>query len=287
MGLSDGQELALIEGQIIPEPIQPLTLFGTADPVEVLDRAAKVAKALAGVIDKQELYRVIGTKKHVQVEGWTLLGSMLGVFPRVEWTRKLEDGWEARVVAVVASTGAVIGAGEAMCTRAENSWKQRDDFAVRGMAQTRAISRAMRGPLGFVVQLAGYASTPAEEMSHEPHQGARTVPTPLARPSNSGAPSPAPAPTLIDGQGAGGSDKGYTDPPYLTPLEKARKHAKPASAGYDDTTAVCGSCGRAEFLRPRGPNPRFCAKQDGGCGAPARGAVLELLTYAEWRQRQG
>jgi hypothetical protein len=32
------------------------------------------------------------------------------------------------------------------------------------MAQTRAVSKALRGPLGFVVTLAGYEATPAEEM---------------------------------------------------------------------------------------------------------------------------
>jgi hypothetical protein len=35
------------------------------------------------------------------------------------------------------------------------------------MAQTRATSKALRQPLGFVMTLAGYAATPAEEMPRE------------------------------------------------------------------------------------------------------------------------
>jgi hypothetical protein len=36
------------------------------------------------------------------------------------------------------------------------------------MAQTRATSKALRQPLGFVVTLAGFNATPAEEMPREP-----------------------------------------------------------------------------------------------------------------------
>src|SRR5713226_2901283 len=125
--------------------VQPLTLFGTSDPVEVLARATRTANALAEVINRQHLYAMISNKKYVTVSGWTLLGSMLGVFPRIAWTRQTENGWEARAEAIVGSSGAVIGAGEAQCTRGEKTWKDRDDYALRGMAQTRAISRALRG----------------------------------------------------------------------------------------------------------------------------------------------
>jgi hypothetical protein len=38
------------------------------------------------------------------------------------------------------------------------------DSAVKGMAQTRACSRALRQALGFIVGLAGYSATPQEEM---------------------------------------------------------------------------------------------------------------------------
>jgi hypothetical protein len=42
--------------------------------------------------------------------------------------------------------------------------KARDDFALMAMAQTRATSRALRNPLGFVVKMAGYETAGAEEM---------------------------------------------------------------------------------------------------------------------------
>ena len=46
--------------------------------------------------------------------------------------------------------------------------KPRDDYALRSMAQTRATSKALRQPLGFVMSLAGFDPTPAEEMPRQP-----------------------------------------------------------------------------------------------------------------------
>jgi len=141
----------------------PVNLFRTDDPTEVIRRATAVAETLKDVLVKQGLISRIKDREHVRVEGWTLCGTMLGVFPVCTWTRKVEDGWEARVEARTLS-GAVVGAAEAECLRSENTWKSRDDYALRSMAQTRATSKAMRQPLGFIVQLAGFDPTPAEEM---------------------------------------------------------------------------------------------------------------------------
>lgn len=156
------------DAEVIGTELVPATgnLFRTEDPVEIIRRATETADALAQVIQDKKLFKQIGQKNHVLVEGWTLLGTMLGVFPVVEWTRKTDDGWEARVEARTLG-GQVVGAAEAECLRTENTWKSRDDYALRSMAQTRAVSKALRGPLGFVVTLAGFEATPAEEMPRD------------------------------------------------------------------------------------------------------------------------
>jgi hypothetical protein len=139
----------------------PLTLFGTTDPGAVVERATAVATALADVLKKRKLVKKLGSNEYVLLEGWTLLGSMLGVFGMTEWTRPIEEGWEARAV-VRTMSGAVVGSAEAMCTRRESKWAKADDYAIRSMSQTRALAKALRMPLGFIVELAGYAATPAE-----------------------------------------------------------------------------------------------------------------------------
>lgn len=140
-------------------------------PSQYLAKSTQMANVLAGVIKGKNLYVVLGGKAYVTVEAWTLLANMLGVHPIVRETSEIEDhegnrGWQARVE-VFNSQGALIGAGESMCCRGEKNWANRDDYALRAMAQTRAISRALRNPLGFVVKLAGYEPTPAEEMAIE------------------------------------------------------------------------------------------------------------------------
>lgn len=146
----------------------PVTLFRTEQPEEVVIRATETAKALSKVVKRQKLTTKISGRDHVRVEGWTLLGTMLGVFPVCVWTRKLDDGWEARVEARTLN-GQIVGAAEAQCLRAERTWATRDDYALRSMAQTRATSKALRQPLGFVMTLAGFEATPAEEMVVDGH----------------------------------------------------------------------------------------------------------------------
>lgn len=90
--------------------------------------------------------------------------------------------WEA-CVEIRTPDGTVVGRAEAMCSRAEETWSKRDDFAVRSMAETRAESRAFRRAIGWIVHMAGYSPTPAEEMGHTPGE-------PM------GAPAAAPAWTL-------------------------------------------------------------------------------------------
>jgi hypothetical protein len=146
-------------------------LFRTDDPLEVVQRATAVADALKQVLDHQGLTSNISGKKYVEVTGWQTVGTMLGVVPVVEWTRPVDGpshqkgahGWDARVEARTLD-GRVVGGAEARCSRAERTWANREDYALKSMAQTRATSKALRGVLGFVVSLAGFNTTPMEEM---------------------------------------------------------------------------------------------------------------------------
>lgn len=163
-----------VEATVIEEPgselapVAPRSLWRTDDPAEVLTRATDTAEALMPVIRARGLVVSIQGRDHLTVEAWQTLGAMVGVSPVCVWTRKLEDGWEARVEAR-ASDGRVVGAAEAECLRGEDRWSRADDFAVRSMAQTRATSKALASVLRFVATLGGAAGTPAEEMPREGH----------------------------------------------------------------------------------------------------------------------
>lgn len=153
------------------------TLFNTDDPELVIRRAGRVADMLKDILKQQGLTTRISGREHVQVEGWQTTGSMLGVFAVESWTRPVPSpdgadtqkgpwGYESRYEARTIS-GAVVGAGVARCTRSEGTWKSRDDYALMSMAQTRATSKALKAPLGWIVALAGYSATPEEEMPRD------------------------------------------------------------------------------------------------------------------------
>ena len=89
---------------------------------------------------------------------------MLGVLPREREVEKIDDGYKAYVELVRTSDGAIIGGASAICTRDERNWSNRDDYAVRSMAVTRATGKAFRLGFSWIMKLAGYEATPAEEM---------------------------------------------------------------------------------------------------------------------------
>ena len=153
-------------------------LFGT-DPVESITKMVAVADALKGILVGKKLVSNIQGKEYVRVEGWQVLAGMLRLSAVTEWTRPVDGGWEARTV-VYDPMGNIVGAGEGQCTRSERAWANRDDYALRMMCQTRSTSRALRNVLGFIVSLAGYSATPAEEVPKEGFNGlpAARVPAP-------------------------------------------------------------------------------------------------------------
>jgi hypothetical protein len=170
--------LAVVEQQ---QPVHA-NLFHTDDPIKVLEKASVVAKALVHLSDKQGLIANVKGKKYPQVEAWQTMGAMLSLSTVTEWTKPIDGGWEARVV-LHNRHGQVIGAAEAQCTKFEQSKGNWADYALRSMAQTRATSKAYRSNLAFVMVLAGYEPTPAEEMDaiHAPAQEQPLHPDPSAK----------------------------------------------------------------------------------------------------------
>lgn len=160
----------IVEGELVPyQPRTPATLFRTDDPDVALARMSAIAKTLVDVIERQHLYANIRGKRHITLEGWTTLGGMSGVHAIVTETRVNEAGdgivahAEARTL-----TGQLVGAADGECSRAEQRWRTADPYAIRSMASTRAMSRALRAPLGQIVVLAGYEPAGADEIPAEP-----------------------------------------------------------------------------------------------------------------------
>jgi len=141
-------------------------MLGTLEvaPEKVVERASKIATELAKVILDRKLFSQISGKRYVRVEGWNTLGALLGVLPREREVKEVEGGYEAYVDLVRVTDGVVIGGASAICTSDEGNWSDRDAYAVRSMAITRATGKAFRLGFSWIMKLAGYEVTPAEEI---------------------------------------------------------------------------------------------------------------------------
>jgi hypothetical protein len=159
--MSDG-DIAVVEQQSTP------TLIEQTNPVLILEQSTDIANALADIIEKKHLYTIIKGKKHVHVEGWTTLGALNKVFPILDWSKRLDREneviYESRIIAKTLK-GDIIGVGEALCSNKESNWQYSDEYAIKSMSITRATSKALRIPLGWIMVLAGYEGTPFEEMN--------------------------------------------------------------------------------------------------------------------------
>lgn len=152
---------------ITVEPEVRLGSLTVMHPTDMIARASEIATALSKVIKDRKLSRVISGREYVYVDGWSTMGAMIGILPREvpDATRELENGdYTAAVELIRVSDGAVIGYGSAIVGFDESTWKNRPRYAKRSMAITRATGKAYRLGFSWIISLAGYATTPAEEM---------------------------------------------------------------------------------------------------------------------------
>ncbi len=77
-----------------------------------------------------------------------------------------ETKYSASVSLINIKSGAKVGSGYAVCSTKENGKRNYQEFAICSMAQTRAIGKAYRNMLAWIIRAAGYEPTPAEEMDY-------------------------------------------------------------------------------------------------------------------------
>lgn len=173
----------MIEGTAVEVPAEPHALVtqpgnalvarqSEAGPADMIAMASHLATALKDIVERQKLYTVINGKKFPQVEAWMTIGRMDNVVAReAERPIRNDDGsYEGFVELVRLSDGMVIGRASALCgTPDDNPWAKRGEPARRSMAVTRATSRAFRQQYSWIMALAGYQPTPAEEMPSDAH----------------------------------------------------------------------------------------------------------------------
>lgn len=142
--------------------------------------ATNVANCLKNLVVSQGLV-VTGLNpkqpeaEYVTVEGWEVLGTMLGIVPDTKIVEEMKNdkgrtiGFKARATLYqnpVIDDGKIVGGtvlstAEAYCTRDDF---QKKFFSMASMSQTRALGKAYRMALSWIVKMAGFEATYAEDM---------------------------------------------------------------------------------------------------------------------------
>ena len=142
--------------------------------------ATNVANTLAPLVRSQGLTvkglnRSNKEAEYVTVEGWEVLGTFLGIVPVTTIIDEIKNdkdrivGYKARATLyqnpIIENDeivgGTVIARAEAT---ADLSGFQKDLFAIASMAQTRALGKAYRMGLSWIMKMAGFEGTFAEDM---------------------------------------------------------------------------------------------------------------------------
>jgi predicted metal-dependent enzyme (double-stranded beta helix superfamily) len=149
--------------------------------LEKIDRAREYAVAVQSVIAAapEQFVSRIGKNDFPKVEVWQTVAWMDGAEAHTVWVRNVygrgsDDegevvGFEARAEVHDIATGKFIGAAESYYGMDESATQGQRNHggklnSAKSAAQTRALSKALRGRYAFVAVLAGLEPTPAEEM---------------------------------------------------------------------------------------------------------------------------
>ena len=155
------------EIEVIGQPMSELAM--SRPPEVVLAEAQKAAAALKEVISKKSKPVIMNGEQYLEYEDWQTVGHFYGLKVRTGDAVPVEingvHGAKAQAWVVDLHTGREIGGAEAYCLRDERNWETKPWFQLASMAQTRAGSKSLRNVLAWVVVLAGYKPTPAEEMA--------------------------------------------------------------------------------------------------------------------------
>lgn len=154
---------------------EPMGLARAPEPREMIALATTMANALRDIVERMHLYADINGKKYPTVEAWMTIARMDNVVAREvpDGIAALEDGsYEATVELIRLSDGAIVGRGSALCgaegdIAGKTDWSKRPRHQRRSMAVTRATSRAFRQHYAWIMVLAGYEPTPADEMPRD------------------------------------------------------------------------------------------------------------------------
>lgn len=132
------------------------------------DSMLSLSNELKRFVKDAHLVSNIKGKDYCNVEAWQMAGASLGLFPIITNVQDLSSETEIKYMATCEvrsyQDNKLVSVGIAICSNKEGSKKFFDEYAILSMAQTRAVGKAFRNQLAWLMKAAGFEATPAEEM---------------------------------------------------------------------------------------------------------------------------
>ena len=132
------------------------------------DSMLSLSNELKRFVKDAHLVSNIKGKDYCNVEAWQMAGASLGLFPIITSIEDLSKEGEIKYMATCEvrsyQDNKLVSVGVAICSNKEGSKKFFDEYAILSMAQTRAVGKAFRNQLAWLMKAAGFEATPAEEM---------------------------------------------------------------------------------------------------------------------------
>ena len=128
-------------------------------------KATDVAGAVKALVIQQAIS--LGGRKYLPVAAYQAVANAMGCTTSARDVQKVDGGYTAIGEVRRLSDGMVIATGEGFVGDDEPKWAKGPEYARRAMVQTRAIGRACRAALAFVVPMidSKLETTPHEEMA--------------------------------------------------------------------------------------------------------------------------
>jgi hypothetical protein len=162
----------------------PSSQLAIIPPQELMRQATDIAAVCREIVMASAVE--IQGRKYVKVEGWMAIATTHGCIGSARDVRRVDGGYTAIGEIKRISDGAILCQAEGFVGEDEATWfggkamvwdkqsrqkvekilPKRDEYAIRAMTQTRALSRACRSAFAHVVVMmnAGLSTTPAEEV---------------------------------------------------------------------------------------------------------------------------
>lgn len=161
------------EKEINKEKPAPAPKAKEEKKVKLTPEQAKAVSEMVGLknfIESNKLGVTEGARKYVKVEVYQYIAQLKNLLP----TFLTEEGYRedktyfCRTTCILRTVeGTEISRSTMVADKKEDFLKDKDDFAVMGLSETRALARAVKNIYGYLLTAIGYQATPLEEINEK------------------------------------------------------------------------------------------------------------------------